>query len=500
LNASIANRNSWKAERARRSLAEFVRQSWSIVEPAEFCDNWHLGAIAAHLEGVSRGQIRRLLITVPPRHGKSLIASTMFPAWVWVTNPQTRFLCASYAESLSQRDAVRCRRLMTSPWFQKNWGDRFAFTDDQNTKSRYQNNQGGYRIALGVAGSATGEGGDILLIDDGLNVNDALSDAVRTSTNTWFSEVWSTRCNDPKTSAFVVIGQRVHQDDLIGHLLELGNWEHLNLPTIFEGDRSVTSLGWRDPRSQEGELLWPARFGEKEVAEAQRTLGSYAFAAQHQQRPSPAGGGLVRREWLRYYDQVPDDLADFTLSLDAAFKSGEMSDFVVCQCWARRGGDFYLLDSVRQKADFPQTIRMMRTMVQRWPKAARKLIEEKANGAALIASLKHEIPGLIPIVPRESKESRLSAVSPLIEAGNCHFPSSRIAPWIDVLVEELVTFPAARYDDQTDCLSQALAALSNLIPTPPSTLYFPDPSLLETCVIRKPEKPKPIIQGELLRG
>src|SRR5215470_14376711 len=353
-------------ERAARGFREFVRQAWVIVEPSTaFVPGWHIDAIIDHLEAVTRGQIRNLLINVPPRHMKSLLVSVFWPAWEWIRCPERRWLYSSYGAQLSIRDSVKCRRLIESPWYQRYWCERFRLTTDQNTKTRFDNDRSGYRIATSVGGAATGEGGDRIVCDDPHNVQEAESDSVRKGTLDWWDIVMSTRVNDPKTAAKVVVMQRCHQQDLSGHLLEQGGWEHLCLPAEYEGPQCTTSIGWTDPRTEHGELLWPERFGPQEIESLKRSLGSYAAAGQLQQRPSPAGGGIFKRYWFRYW-QLPGAnlppvlvrLPDATLhsvppvtfhqheeviqSWDCAFKDLATSDYVVGQVWTRAGADFLL--------------------------------------------------------------------------------------------------------------------------------------------------------------
>jgi predicted phage terminase large subunit-like protein len=474
------------------------------LEPdVPFVPGIHTYAVCAHLQAVAENRIHDLIVNVPPGFAKSLLCAVFFPAWVWIDRPQVRFLYGAYSATLSIRDSVKCRRLIESEWYKSRW-DHFKLSDDQNRKEAFENSRTGYRIATSVGGTGTGQRADIVVVDDLHSVDGAASDAERTAACEWFLGTMSSRLNDLRTGHRIVVGHRLHESDISGELLQRGGFEHLCLPAEFEPDRKCITSIWSDPREREGQLLAPERVTQAELEKMKVLLGSFRYAGQFQQRPAPMAGGLVRREWLRYYDSLPGDLTDFTLSVDAAFKSGELSDYVVCQCWARRGADFYLLDQVRAKLDFPQTIRMMRQMCQRWPKAARKLIEDRANGAALIASLKHEIPGMIAINPKESKEARLSAVSPLIESGNCYFPSERIAPWITPLIDELVAFPNAKHDDQVDALSQCLAVLYGLIPTPPSTLFFPDPKVLERAVKHhpapKPPEPKKIQMGVIERA
>ena len=447
-------------ELAARGLREFVRQAWPVVEPAtEFVSGWHLDAICEHLEAVTRGQIHRLLISVPPRHMKSLAVSVFWPCWEWITHPERRWLFCSYAAGLAIRDSVKCRRMVESPWYRRRWLDRFVLTSDQNEKSRFENDKAGYRIAIGVGGAATGEGGDRVVVDDPHNVREAESEIVRQSVLDWWDQVMSTRLNDPKRGAMVIVMQRVHENDLAGHVLQQGGYEELKLPAEYEGSQQVTSIGWRDPRTEPGELLWPERFGQEEVEALKRTMGSYAAAGQLQQRPAPAAGGILKRHWWKFYGEAPRPCSEVIQSWDCAFKDTRTSDFVVGQVWGRHGADKYLLDQVRGRMDCPATIQAVKRLSEKWPQTQAKLVEDKANGPAVIATLKHEIVGLIAVNPEGGKEVRAHAVSPQIEAGNVYLPDPTIAPWIGGFLDECAAFPNGAYDDQVDAMSQALVRL-----------------------------------------
>jgi predicted phage terminase large subunit-like protein len=468
-------------EQARRHLLDFVRLAWHVVEPSTpFVSGWHIDAIIDHLEAVSHGQIRNLLINVPPRHMKSLLVSVFWPCWEWITWPERRWLFSSYAASLSTRDSVKCRRLIESPWYQARWADRFALTTDQNAKNRFDNSRSGYRLSTSVGGAATGEGGDRIVCDDPHNVQEAESDSIRKSTLDWWDVVMSTRVNDPKTAAKAVVMQRCHQQDLSGHLLEQGGWEHLCLPAEYEGPRRTTSIGFCDPREEHGELLWAERFGPEEIESLKRSLGSYAAAGQLQQRPSPAEGGLFKRHWFRYWQPrganlppVPVRLPDGTLqsiaaveirynvddqaqSWDCAFKDLETSDYVVGQAWARVGSAYFLGDQIRARMDCPATVKAVRELSQRFPGTVAKLIEDKANGSAVIQMLGNEIPGMIPVTPQGGKVARAAAVSPLMEAGNVYLPHPLYAAWVNDFIEECATFPNGAHDDQVDAMTQML--------------------------------------------
>jgi predicted phage terminase large subunit-like protein len=468
------------AELASRSLREFVKQAWVIVEPSTpFVPGWHIDAIIDHLEAVTKGQIRNLLINVPPRHMKSLLVSVFWPSWEWIRFPERRWLYSSYGAQLTIRDSVKCRRLIESSWYQQRWGDRYSLTSDQNTKGRFDNNRTGYRLSTSVGGAATGEGGDRVVCDDPHNVQEAESDAVRKATLDWFDVVMSTRLNDPKSAARVVVMQRCHQQDLSGHLLEQGGWEHLCLPAEYEGSRQATAIDWCDPRTEHHELLWPERFGREEIDSLKRSLGSYGAAGQLQQRPSPAEGGLLKRHWFRFWQPPGANLPPVTVrmsdgtyqsivasaigrveeeiqSWDCAFKDLLTSDYVVGQVWGRLGSSFLLLDQVRGKMDCPATVSAVRALSQTWPSTIAKLIEDKANGSAVIQMLSHEIPGILPVNPEGGKVARAAAVSPLIEAGNIYLPHPQFMPWVNDFIEECAAFPNGAHDDQVDAMTQAL--------------------------------------------
>lgn len=446
---------------AERSLAAFAGQAWHVVEPAtNYVHGWHIDAICEHLEAVTRGEIRNLVINIPPRHMKSLLVSVFWPTWEWATHPERRWLFSSYAASLSIRDSLKSRRIIESPWYRRHWGHVVELTTDQNVKARYDNTATGYRIATSVGGAATGEGGDRVVCDDPHSAQDADSDAVRASTLSWWDEVMSTRRNDPKAGSRVIVMQRLHADDLTGHVLAQGGYEHLCLPAEYEPNVTIdTSLGRPDSRTRDGELLWPERFGHDELADLKLRLGSYASAGQLQQRPSPAEGGAVNRGWWRTYAVPPARCDRVIQSWDMAFKDLDTSDYVVGQVWGRVGAECYLLDQVRGRMDFPTTQRAVRALKAKWPATGALLVEDKANGTAIIASLRKDVPGLIAVNPEGGKQSRISAVAPFIEAGNVYLPEPEAAPWVGDYIEEHAQFPNGAHDDQVDATSQALLRL-----------------------------------------
>ena len=447
----------------RRSLREFIKSSWATIEPArDFYDNWHIDAISEHLEAVAHGDIKRLIINVPPRHMKSISVAVALPAWVWTIMPQKRFLFASYALSLSVRDSVKCRRLIDSQWYKTHFGQTFELTSDQNQKQRFENDKTGYRIATSVDGALTGEGGDIIVIDDPHNVREAESSAVRESVLDWWDQAMQTRLNDPKTGAFVIIMQRVHENDLTGHILkdEYNDWDHLCLPARYEiGHPSPTrsSLGFTDPRTKEGDLLWPERVDEKTLSNLERSLGTYASAGQLQQRPMPKGGGILRAEWWVPWEK-PDlpDIEYVLQSWDTAFSTNEKTSYSARTTWGvfRMNGQInaIVLDMWYDRVTYPELRNIAQESYEDYEPDA-VLIEKKASGQSLLQDLRMAGIPVIPYSPDRDKEARAHAASALLEDGRIYFPSDK--KWSKDLIDICAAFPAGDNDDIVDTCTQA---------------------------------------------
>lgn len=478
-------------ERVRRwGLKAFTQLAWHIIEPATpFIPNWHLDVMAQHLEDVYHCRKHDLLINMPPRHCKSLMVAVFYPAWVWTFDPSVKWLYSSYAQSLSVRDSVKMRRLVSSPWYQERWGHVFRLTGDQNEKIKFENDKTGYRMATSVDGSNTGEGGDILVVDDPHNVKERESDVMREAAIDWWSNTMSTRLNDPKKRRRIVVMQRVHEHDLAGHLLDQGGWHHLNLPAEYEGGKCVVTgcvFHWEDTeRKEDGEVLWKDRFGKAEINQLKKDLKEFGAAAQLQQRPAPAEGGILKRHWWRYWchpgqeDTLPPvrvkqldgsylEMKPIPLpyafekevqSWDMAFKDLSESSYVVGQQWGLKQADCFLKDQIRGQFDFVATLAAVRAFNQTHKLPSAKAIEDKANGPAIISVLKGEIPGLIPHGVQGDKQARAAAYSHVPHAGNCFLPHPSIAPWVEGFINECATFPNSEYDDQVDCWSQAMDLL-----------------------------------------
>lgn len=587
------------ADAAILDLRKFVKLAWPIIEPGTaYVDAWHIDAICEHLQAVSYGTIKELLINVPPRHSKSSCISVIWPVWEWIQQPWTRWLFSSYAQSLSTRDALKSRRLIQSAWFQKHYGDKFKLTKDQNMKMRYDNDKGGFRIATSVNGSNTGEGGDrivclpydariamkynsmeigrivehrihahvyswntfkkktelkmiqdffttetneiisittesgrkieltpnhqlytgrgyvkaedILVIDslleqdkgfvrvakiirearsiktyniqvednnnyfangilvhncdDGNNAAEGESKAVLETTSIWWKEVMSTRKNDPERSARVMVGQRVSALDLSQVFLESANPVHLCLPAEYEGSKSVTVLGWSDPRTEIGELLWPHRFTRPVLEKLKTELGTYGTASQLQQRPTPREGGIIKNQWIKYYKLTRDVYSritnkfDFIVqSLDTAFKDGEQNDFSVCLTIGVTQTGFYVINRWKGRVDFPELEKMTIEQANIY-NPNQLLIEDKASGQSLIQSLRKRTRLSIKAIKVDKdKISRCYAISPIIESGRFFVPEGE--SWVQDYIDNLTLFPSAKHDDDVDATTQALTEL-----------------------------------------
>ncbi len=467
------------AEKARRSLREYVSQAWSVVEPStQFVPGWHIDAICEHLEAMLQGQIRNLLINIPPRFMKSLLACVFFPTWAWIDRPHLRWLCSSYAESLSVRDSVKSRRVIQSPWYQRHWGNRFRLTSDQNAKERFENDKTGYRIATSVGGTATGEGGDFVVTDDPHNVKEVASKTQREEVLMWWDNVMSTRLNDPKTGHKLIIMQRSHYSDLAGHVLEQGGYEHLCLPMEYESDRHcVTKIGWEDPRKNEGELLWGSRYGEAELQVLKKPLGTYGYAGQMQQSPVPAGGGLFKQKDFLYFKNqqdgayllyrrdgeltsVPKSVCWRFQTCDTATSIKDSADWFVNATWAVTPSNQLLLVNVlRERIEGPDQQGLMRRQHITY-RPAFQGVENKTFGLTLIQSMRRS--GL-PVVPLEADSDKFSRALPIaakMEAGEVFFLKD--ADWLQEYESELLNFPAGKHDDQVDVTAYAGIVLAQI--------------------------------------
>jgi len=460
---TTADRDLIEAELCRRSVLYFAKTFWPVLEPGrKLVTGWPIEAIAEHLEAVTRGEIRKLLITVPPGSMKSLLTRAFWPSWSWIAGPSLRYIGASYAEALAARDNRRAKMIVESPLYQRLF-PHVRLSDDQAQKVNFANTSTGSMMATSVRGRATGERGDVFVIDDPHNVLEAESEAIRSETLQWFREVVPSRVNDLDRSAFVCIMQRVHHEDVAAAALEQG-YEHLLIPMHYDPPRArTTAIGWKDPRTEPGDLMWPERFSARAVAELETTLGIYAASAQLEQRPTPREGGLFKADKIQTIDAVPHD-----------------EEIVWCRAWdlaATDGGGAYtagVLVGWRVAARRVIIAGVRRERVG--PEGVRKLIEDTAGidgddvpisipqdpgqaGKAQARDFTVRLAGYrVRIEPQTgSKETRAEPLAAQVEAGNVDIVTGQ---WNRDFIEELRHFPRGVYKDQVDAASSAFNAVA----------------------------------------
>lgn len=503
---------------AERSLFEFLRQAWPHFESAAFVPGWHLQAIAEHLEAINYGQIRRLIINIPPRFCKTNLVAVAWPTWTWaheadidfpLIGAHVRFLCASYGATKAQTDGVTARRLIASNWYQRNWGHLVAITKDRDNQEQYDTTAGGSRISTGIPESL-GKGGAIRIIDDPHKTDEVESDRVREGVIRAYDEIWRTRANDPGSGAEVVIMQRQAENDLSGHLLEENDVVHLCLPLEYDIQRHcATPIGFSDPRKEDGELLWPQRFDQKWVEVQKKAVGDYAWAAQYLQSPQPRGGGLIKRDWWKLWeDQKRDECPHCGLPLrgnafdiqhcvcgwkgraqsfppfeqivatvDTAITLREESDYSACCIWG------IWRDSVEFSARFPSIATFvgvprimlvyawrdrltLRDLANRLAQNAVKFkidrirIENTTLGVPAAQELRSLLAGEtvcavdLETLPRGvDKFARLQSVQYLFQDGVVYAPDRQ---WAQMVIDEVAMFPRGAHDDLVDCTSAAL--------------------------------------------
>jgi len=422
-----------------------------------FLDNWHLELLAAKLEACRRGQCRRLIINVPPRSLKSLAASIAFPAWLLGHQPSAQIICASYAQDLADTHARHCRRVMASAAYRALFATRLS--PQRQSVAEFMTTALGFRLATSVGGVLTGRGADYLIIDDPLKPNEALSQSQRVGVNDWYDHTLYSRLNSKESGCIILIMQRLHLDDLVGHVLAQEDWELLSLPAIAEVEethRIWTPYGPYTHTRHLGEALHPQRESLDTLQRIRATMGEYHFAGQYQQQPLPLGGGLVKRAWFKEYaaHERPQCFERVVQSWDTANTASELADFSVCTTWGLQGNHIYLLDELRQRLDYPNLKRAVRAQYQQFhPDVV--LIENHGSGSALIQDFKHEgLYAVLGIKPEGDKVMRLHAQSATIENGFVYVPKQ--APWLAEYLLELTTFPKGKHDDQVDSTSQAL--------------------------------------------
>jgi len=441
----------------RNDFRAFTEKVFYTLNPGEnFVWGWYLDAISWQLERVRRGEIKRLIINLPPRSLKSIMASVAWPAFLLGLDPSLRIICASYSGELARKFSNDFRALIDADWYRAlfPW-TRVGPYKDSEIETEFTAR--GSRLATSVGGTLTGRGGDILIVDDPLKPDDASSEVKRSGANHWFTNTLLSRLDDKRTGAIVVVMQRIHMDDLTGFLLDQSDeWEILNLPAIAQSDENIPTWGEQSYYRRQGEVLSPEREPLEILETIKNIIGSDAFSAQYQQEPVPPGGAMVKRDWIRRFTEWPpmSELRFILQSWDTANKGGPENDFSVCTTWmVTCDRKWYLVDVWRGRVDYPGLKQKMQDLALSW-KPSRILVEETGTGISLIAEMKSQISGLIPVTPKMDKVSRMAVASGKFEAGQVLLPER--APWLADLEAELFAFPGARYDDQCDSISQAL--------------------------------------------
>ena len=499
MRTEFALRRARKAQSREGGLMEFVRYFWSVIEPeTKLVEGWVLYAICAHLEAVTFGKITRLLINVPPGSMKSLMVNVFWPAWEWGAMGMSalRYVSFSYSSGLTERDNLKFKKLIVSERYQEMWGDKFKIEKEGEIK--ITNNKTGSKFASSVKGIGTGERGDRVVIDDPHDVHRSESDIVRTDTVRWFRETITDRLNNLSDSAIIIIMQRVHQLDISGFILEQG-WQycHLMVPMEFEpGREPYNTIGWFDPRTEEGDLAWPERFSPEAVARIEQEKGKYAYAGQYQQRPAPRGGGIIKREHWRPY--TPDDCGKFgvpwpkfpvmsytVLSLDTAQTEKKQNDpsagvvLGVCKdIWENRR--LILMWAWAERLELYELIKKIEETCKKF-KVDRVLVEDKASGLPIAQELRRRARsisdslshnpktqdradfGVTAITPEGDHLARLYSIQNLFECGLIYAPAEPTGngdflfkDWAEKVIDQCATIPKGEHDDLADAMSQAV--------------------------------------------
>jgi predicted phage terminase large subunit-like protein len=443
----------------RTELSFFIRKVFATVSPGEvYLHNWHIDAIVCCLMRVHGGQTLRLLINQPPRSLKSICISVAYIAWALGHDPTRRFIIASYSGDFAAELHRQFRQVVKSAWY----AELFPGTNwEKETAQEFVTTQGGGRYATSIGGTLTGRGGDTIVIDDPLNANEAQSVPARKKVIDWYSGTLVSRLNDKRTGAIIAVMQRLHEDDLAGHLHRQGGWVHLDMPAIALEDEGVDLGHGKTHQRIAGDVLHPEREGQAALDKIKKEIGGLLFSAQYQQRPVPVEGNLIRRAWLQLYEPAelpaPFYPSKVVQSWDVAMMTGDHNDYSVCTTWRADKDDVYLLDVFRGRLEYPDLRRRVIALAElRQPTTI--LIEDAGPGMNLLQDLKHSMPaGLIRpigVKPEGGKLERMEAQSAKIEAGQVHL--SKDAPWIGELLSELLAFPNGRHDDQVDSVSQFL--------------------------------------------
>jgi predicted phage terminase large subunit-like protein len=444
----------------RSDFTSFVQKAFRTVSPGDdYSANWHIEAMAHELSMVMRGETRRLIITIPPRHLKSICTSVALPAFILGHDPTRRIICVSYSQELAVKHANDCRTIMNSDWYRQLF-PATKVDPGKNTETEVMTTERGFRLSTSVGGTLTGRGGNLIIIDDPIKPADAMSDTTRERLIKWCGTTLLSRLDDKERDSIILVMQRLHVGDLAGHFLDQGGWRHLNLPAVATMDERVAIGPGRYHTRKVGELLHPKRESTATLEAMKAAMGAAVFSAQYQQSPVPPGGHLIKWEWFQWYDPSDLTIDEIVISWDTAMKVTELSDYSVATVWGVKGDFYYLLDVIRERLIFPALKREAIALYQKWALLDKPtiLIEDAGSGTSLLQELHDLNIPCVGIRPEGDKKVRMSGQSAKIEARAVHLPRS--AGWLDDLRTELLAFPFGLHDDQVDSISQALAWMS----------------------------------------
>jgi predicted phage terminase large subunit-like protein len=449
----------------RFGLLAFVVRAWPIIFPGQvFRFNWHIEQICKHVESAYFGACTKMLINVPPGTGKSVICSTMADAWAWTVDPTFIPLNFAFDDSNGNRDSGRVLQILQSDWYQERW-PVVKLSSKKPALDLFYNTAGGFRYFSTVHGRGTGKHGNIRKFDDPVKPAETMGNASTTKTeidfvnHVWWDGTVSTRNIPGKEPRYMGIMQRLHEEDLSGYLAAKDQATVLRLPMRYNAAKPCVTPAGGDPRTVDGQLLWPEVYTEERVKALENALGIYA-SAQLQQEPANPEGEIFKTAWFQRWQTLPE-MSNLILSVDCSFKDKVGCDNISVQVWGSDGVSFYgPLANVTCLAGYSETVGVIKQVLRAWPQVRDKLIEDKANGAAVIEAIKRDFSGVIEVNPQGGKIARANAVTYLFKAGNVFFPPDGYAPWVPSFLTEATGFPRTKHDDQVDAMDQALNYLA----------------------------------------
>lgn len=442
----------------------FAQRVFAELTGETFSDNWHIQLLCAQVDRVRTEDSVRLAVALPPRSLKSIIISVALPAWLLGHDPGIEVVCVSYGQELSDKFAGDTRRIMLTPWYRRLFPNTVL---ERQAVGHLVTTKGGKRYATSVGGSLTGIGADVIIVDDPMKADEALSDAERDRINGWVRHTLFTRLNNKARDRLIIVQQRLHEDDMIGHVMERAGFELLSFPAIAQADEVHhirTPFGTLVHHRREGEALHATRESLTVLARQRTLMGSEFFDAQYLQSPTPPGGGLVKLAWFNRFDL--SDMPRFVRivqSWDCASKASQLSDFSACTTWGvTRQGSIYLLNVFRERLEYPELKHKVRQMAE-FHKAGTVVIEDTSAGTQLIQELTREgFARIAAFKPKGDKTMRMAAQTFVIEQGGVFIPND--AAWLEAYEHELTRFPKGKHDDQVDSTAQALAFIG--MPSP----------------------------------